>query len=379
MEATLVVSGQWLVARDKGQGTRGWVLNSLPTARCSRTTDRSSLATNHRPLATSSGFTLVELLVVITIIAVLIALLLPAVQAAREAARRLQCTNNLKQIALGALNHEQLNGFLPTGGWGSYTAGEPTRGFGVKQPGGWLYNILPFIELRSLHDMGMSDRTQIPLRMATPVTIFNCPSRRPAKAYPFYVATIGYRYSNITTQPTVMGRSDYAGNAGYCSGVSADNISISDGDSWTSTQWSNATSNYQGTGVIYMRSATRMSDITDGTSKTYLAGEKYCTPDNYTDGTIGSDDQGWDCGHDWDVLRFTAPKGNPTDSSFIPTRDTIGLDTGRAFGSTHANSFTMALCDGSVHSINYTIDPTIHSYLGNRHDGKAIDAKKMGF
>ena len=122
----------------------------------------------------STAFTLVELLVVITIIGILIALLLPAVQAAREAARQVQCRNNLKQIALACLNHEQIQGFLPTGGWGTLWDGDPDRGFSVSQMGRWIYNILPYLEQPAIHDLGAGQdfntkKTTFVQREATPL------------------------------------------------------------------------------------------------------------------------------------------------------------------------------------------------------------------
>ncbi len=138
------------------------------------------------------GFTLVELLVVITIIGVLIALLLPAVQAAREAARQTQCKNNLKQLALGCLNHEQINGRLPSDGWGWRWVGDADRGSDWRQPGGWIYNVLPYVEQPALHDLGLGANPWNGTeklaancrRMQTPIAALDLPHTPPSWAVP---------------------------------------------------------------------------------------------------------------------------------------------------------------------------------------------------
>src|SRR5689334_9922519 len=82
------------------------------------------------------AFTLVELLVVIAIIGILMAMTLPAIQSAREAGRKTQCRNNVRNISLGCTSHLEANKYFPTGGWGWGWAGDPDRGFGMRQPGG---------------------------------------------------------------------------------------------------------------------------------------------------------------------------------------------------------------------------------------------------
>ena len=169
-----------------------------------------------------SAFTLVELLVVITIIGILIALLLPAVQAAREAARQTQCRNNLKQLALGCLNHEQAIGRFPTNGWGFAWTGDADRGTDWRQPGGWIYNVLPYIEQQPLHDMGVglpwndTNKMQPNLqRLATPLSVYTCPSRRAAAVWPWEQAT-GEKIAQVVNAgtPILAARSDYAANGG---------------------------------------------------------------------------------------------------------------------------------------------------------------------
>ena len=92
---------------------------------------------------------------VITIIGVLIGLLLPAVQSARESGRRTQCGNNIKQFTTAAAMHLAARQYYPTGGWDSSWSGDPNCGSKQGQPGGWTYNILPYIDGGPIHDMGI--------------------------------------------------------------------------------------------------------------------------------------------------------------------------------------------------------------------------------
>jgi len=331
---------------------------------------------------TRPGFTLIELLVVIAIIGILVSLLLPAVQTAREAARRTECMNNLKQLGMACLEHAEVRGYLPTGGWGWRWAGDPDRGFTKKQPGGWHYNILPFLELQDLHDRGSGGKNQTlgSVRVQSPVVLFHCPSRRDAIAYPY---VHGIPYYNIN-RPSVVGRSDYAACGGDMRVTECweGPATLKDGDAMSEDAWATHAGTWKdATGVIYRRSMTQFAHIQDGASSTYLIGERYLNPDFYLNGTLCANDQGWDLGYDFDVNRWTYSydlKNNRRDDNVHvdPRQDTPGYsDNGGCdtiFGSAHWGKFHMVLCDGSVHDINYTIDAKTHAQLGNREDGTVL-------
>jgi len=313
------------------------------------------------------GFTLVELLVVITIIGILIALLMPAVQAARESARRTSCSNNLKQMASACLQHEAQHGHFPTGGWGWGWAGDPDRGFTNRQPGGWHYNILPWLQLVALHDLGAgltgdAKKQAISERLETAVPMFHCPSRRRAVGYPY---PHGSPYYNCT-RPSPIGRSDYAGNSGTnssgCCWKGPNTLAKGDSENWSNRQ-------KDVNGIFFYASEVKAAHITDGLTSTYLIGERMLNPDRYFDGGLCANDQGWDLGYDFDVNRWTNVR---------PFPDTPGYGgCDRNFGSAHTTGFHMALCDGSVRRFNYDIDFDIHNKLGHRSDGSKIDVNSL--
>jgi prepilin-type N-terminal cleavage/methylation domain-containing protein/prepilin-type processing-associated H-X9-DG protein len=321
------------------------------------------------------GFTLVELLVVIAIIGILIALLLPAVQAAREAARRAQCMNNLKQMALACLQHEQAQQIYPTSGWGWMWVGDPDRGYSRMQPGGWHFNILPYMEQESVHNAGLGGNTNgRQAACQTPIAAFICPTRHRVTQFP-----VSSGFYNISA-PATIGRSDYAANGGDMPGntLYSGPPDLATGDGMAQSDWDAQTGTYNNdTGVIFRRSECRVAHITDGASNTYLIGERYLNPDIY-ELTECDNDQTWSEGYDYDTNRWTANDPNNPGNGTPPLQDTPGLGgCMQNFGSAHSGTFGMAFCDGSVHSISYGIDPEIHRRLGNRMDKLPIDASKF--
>ena len=230
----------------------------------------------------------------------------------------------------------------------------------MKQPGGWIYNVLPYLDQQNLHDsgMGLSQSAKYAAAgtmISTPIAMINCPSRRAAITFP---NTLGSPYWNVSPTPAMMARSDYGANQGDATNDQVDGgpPSLQSGD--TTWSWHDAINSDHVTGISYIRSQITTAHISDGASCTYFAGEKYLNPDAYFSGTDGADNENAYSGWNNDNYRDAS-------FSYTPQQDTAGISNTFCFGSVHAAGCQFVFCDGSVHNISYSIDAETHRRLAN--------------
>ncbi|HVK09580.1 MAG TPA: DUF1559 domain-containing protein [Gemmataceae bacterium] len=303
------------------------------------------------PLARRSAFTLIELLVVIAIIAILIGLLLPAVQKIREAANRMKCQNNLKQIGLGWHNHHDTHGYFPTSGarwWDQANGPIPAKSEQsplvldlTTQQAGWQFQILPYVEQDNLYRQsplgnnngsGTANNNTIVDRSVIP--IYTCPTRG----------------ANLYASPSNAGRVTF--RAAYVATYG------------TATEGStNSGQPHNGMGVDNFEGRLTMAGVTDGTSHTIMVGERYTAISRYT-----SDDWGGDPitrGFGWGVARrcWDLPIPDSTNSTQWANE---------RLGSAHATGLGVAMGDGSVRFIQYSLDLNTYRNLCVRNDGNVV-------
>jgi prepilin-type N-terminal cleavage/methylation domain-containing protein len=297
-----------------------------------------------RPVDRPQGFTLVELLVVIAIIGILVALLLPAIQAARESARKTSCRNNLHQVGIAIHNYESAYRKLPPGY--KYVQGSQGNALGHS----WGSMVLPFMELKDIYDK----------------IDFKKPIYDPINAAMREVHIDSLICPTDDVSPTgfvEMGTERYA-MACYVANFGTPDL---DED-----QEQELAPNGRPWGPFYRNSQTKLKDITDGTSKTLMIGERqnglfrhagshgvhFAYETTWAGAVREISDPTDDHGHM--VLFQTAHTPNHADSD------------DRDVSASHSGEAQFLMCDASVHSISENIDEKIYFALGTMNSGETV-------
>lgn len=293
-----------------------------------------------------SGFTLVELLVVISIIGILVSLLLPAVQAAREAARRTQCQNHLKQYGLAVQTYHDTRKQIP-----------PSRPRDRYLT--WVVDMMPFMEQQVLYDefdWQLRYDQQDPATTAKTVDYNFCPSRRRRQV------------SLNEPRGPVGSCGDYAGNGGF-NRFWADPDGSPNGVFVTGIGTRHPIVDGR---ISRVEGRYRFADVTDGLSNTIFIGEKAVNIDfmrnsgGWGDGSIyNSDDPGTS-------VRLGGPLFPIARTNHYPAP---GPGTIPVFGGSHPTICNFVFGDGHVAAINYGIDTKTLGQLCSRFDGEVIDGE----
>jgi len=343
------------------------------------------------------AFTLVELLVVIAIIGVLVALLLPAVQAAREAARRSQCTNNLKNIALACLNHHDAKNYFPQSipqweldNWtaecsaggsnaiASNVEAKPATDYNGK---GWIVDILPYIEQAAAHRQIVSNYNGLFFARAsngrgmgamavrdvvkTQLPILSCPSDEsaaPSDGQQWYWNLQAGTTTATTSYKGCIGDSLLSVDAGRCSTTVDPPASINSGSPDTHHTMSN-------NGIFQRTSIWRplnMKSVADGTSNTFLVGENVVFTD-YHSAAFFSDGDWATCSIPLNYL--------PVHLTPEQFKDATLSKSVRGFKSLHTGGAQFAMADGSVQFVQETIDMLSYRALATRDGGEVAQLK----
>jgi prepilin-type N-terminal cleavage/methylation domain-containing protein/prepilin-type processing-associated H-X9-DG protein len=327
---------------------------------------------NDSPRAAARGFTLVELLVVIAIIGILIALLLPAVQAAREAARRMQCTNNLKQLGLAMHNyHSAHRGFPPAAI--SWSAAD----YAGRGPGdwyddhGWYSQIGPYIEQQAWHDLidfklsfsHVNNETARRVKIA----MYACPS------------DVGLQENEWSVAEWARVRGNYVVNFGNTNYGQTDKAGVAFG----------------GAPFTY-RNSTPIGQVRDGTSNTLLMAEIrvsvtengawHGTLSDFTTSLGGQTFNGWlppNSSSPDDMARFPLVSDTVWTGNGIPVPNDIGSastamhDQSFAARSHHTGGVNAALCDGSVAFFGESIDLQTWRALSTARGGEVVNSGSL--
>jgi prepilin-type N-terminal cleavage/methylation domain-containing protein/prepilin-type processing-associated H-X9-DG protein len=338
----------------------------------------------------AKGFTLVELLVVIAIIGILVALLLPAVQTAREAARRSSCSNNVRQIALAALNYESANQRLPPGYLAGNNFNRPEAASDAKGPhqlSGVFPYLLSYMEATTVADqftktlnIGIDQRDDNysvdAFAWTTAQTMLGgllCPS---APAELPQTAILDKSYGKLSLgylilqsdqwkpETTQLGLTHYLGCSGVWGQVGP-NLVYDMG-------YGKQVVDKELIGVFGIRSKTRLGKVTDGASQTLMFGEAPGTngtgiPDAFAAGTFGGFTQG-NAWAGWGTL----PAAFGLDLS-SENKNGAQFDTKWSYyGSLHNGVVQFAFVDGSVHALKKEIDLKLFQSLSTMKGQEVI-------